>query len=185
MSRRTLKDGEQFNHWTIIGFSKEKKKYAVKCICGKLSFVSSSSLKSGKSKSCGCKQKDFLVEKIVNSNYLSIRNKLYDNYKRAAKRRNYDFNLNFDSFSNLILKNCFYCNSSPSMTYNYGKSVKIDSSLDYKDFKYNGIDRIDNTKGYIIENCVPCCKICNNSKSTLTKEEWFEWIQKIYSTQFM
>jgi len=185
MSRQTLKEGERFNHWTIIGFSKEKKKYIVKCICGKQSFASSSSLKKGETKSCGCRQKDFLSEKILNSNYLSIRNKIYDNYKRASKRRNYEFQLTFDSFSDLIMKNCFYCDSPPSMTYTYGKSTKIQPPVDYNKFRYNGVDRVDNTKGYNITNCVSCCKICNNSKSILSKEEWFEWIQKVYNTQFM
>jgi hypothetical protein len=71
------------------------------------------------------------------------------------------------------------------MKYTYGRSIKIKSPIDYDEFRYNGIDRIENTKGYSIDNCAPCCKICNNSKSTLSKEEWFYWIKQVYTAQFM
>lgn len=37
---------------------------------------------------------------------------------------------------------------------------------------YNGIDRLDNTKGYTPENSVACCKHCNSLKGDrLTPEE--------------
>ncbi len=50
-------------------------------------------------------------------------------------------------------------------------------------FKYNGVDRIDNAIGYTKENCVPCCAICNNSKSTLSLKDWLEWIERISTFQ--
>ena len=31
----------------------------------------------------------------------------------------------------------------------------------------NGIDRMDNFRGYMVDNCVPCCKACNFSKKCL------------------
>jgi hypothetical protein len=183
MERRSLNNGQVFNYWTIIDFSKEKRKYHVKCICGNTSYVSSSTLKSGKSKSCGCMQKQNVHKKIKNSNYLSIRKKIYGNYMRAAKRRNYSFDISFDEFSSLITENCYYCGQEPNMTYKYGRTTKINQFIEYDEFKYNGVDRIDNTKGYTDDNCVSCCKICNNSKSTLDLSEWKEWIEKVYLSQ--
>lgn len=124
MERRTLIDGQVFNYWTIIGYSKEKGKYHVKCVCGNTSYVSSSYLKIGKSKSCGCRQKESVHNKIKTSNYLSIRKKIYGNYMKAAEKRNYSFDLSFDTFSSLITQNCFYCGQGPNMVYKYGRTKK-------------------------------------------------------------
>ena len=184
MSRKpTIKIGEQFNHWIVIGYDKKRKKYETRCVCGNIGFVSSSTLKSGKSKSCGCKQKEFLSNDIIDTNYKGLRGRIYKNYKNAAKKRNYEFNLSLEEFSNLIEQNCFYCDSKPNMTYSYGNKYK-NNAVDYSNFKYNGVDRINNSIGYIISNCVPCCKICNNSKSTLSETEWLNWIKVIYEKQF-
>jgi len=44
---------------------------------------------------------------------------------------------------------------------------------------YCGIDRIDNTKSYIKENCVPCCNICNRMKLEMNTQEFIEHIRRI------
>lgn len=49
----------------------------------------------------------------------------------------------------------------------------------YNTFKYNGIDRVDNSKGYTITNCVTCCKTCNSAKSNMTTSNFLEWINKL------
>lgn len=38
----------------------------------------------------------------------------------------------------------------------------------------NGIDRLDNQRCYILDNCVPCCKYCNFIKSALDPETFIE-----------
>jgi len=63
------------------------------------------------------------------------------------------------------------------MTYTWGAGI---SETDYSQFKYNGVDRVDNTVGYTLDNCVSCCKICNNSKATLTLDEWKDWIERVH-----
>ena len=45
---------------------------------------------------------------------------------------------------------------------------------------YNGIDRLDNSKGYEKENTVTCCGICNKMKLTLTLKEFIEQCSQIY-----
>lgn len=30
-----------------------------------------------------------------------------------------------------------------------------------------GVDRVDNAKGYVMDNVVPCCAICNSMKSSM------------------
>lgn len=69
----------------------------------------------------------------------------YKEYINGALKREYEFLLNFEEFSTIVDKECFYCN------HNNPEEV-------------NGIDRIDNSKGYIKENTVPCCEMCNRIK---------------------
>lgn len=44
----------------------------------------------------------------------------------------------------------------------------------------NGIDRKDSSKGYTIDNCVPCCTECNTMKSDLPLDVFYNRIDKIY-----
>jgi hypothetical protein len=37
-----------------------------------------------------------------------------------------------------------------------------------------GIDRLDSTKGYEVENCVSCCEQCNYMKLDYTQEEFIK-----------
>lgn len=46
----------------------------------------------------------------------------------------------------------------------------------------NGIDRVDNTKGYHIDNCVSCCSHCNSAKMGRSLEEFIDWIKQVYHT---
>ncbi len=44
---------------------------------------------------------------------------------------------------------------------------------------YNGVDREDNNKGYIIENCVTACKRCNIAKNNMGLVEFKTWLKRI------
>jgi hypothetical protein len=50
----------------------------------------------------------------------------------------------------------------------------------YGNYTYNGLDRVNNSKGYTRTNVVPCCIICNNAKRTLSLSEFLEWIGQVY-----
>lgn len=120
------------------------------CTCGKQKEISGNSLRNG-SKSCGCLRKENKGRRAhKNSKYSQI----FARYRLEAKVRNYTFSLNKEEFINLIRSNCFYCDSFPKNVINYyGKK-----------YYYNGIDRVDNDEGYVLSNCVPCCKLCNSKK---------------------
>ena len=53
------------------------------------------------------------------------------------------------------------------------------------DLPCNGIDRINNTKGYIKGNCAPCCKKCNYMKRDMLKEEFIMKCKEIVEKQEM
>jgi len=79
-------------------------------------------------------------------------NTKYVKYKQSAKERNYAFDLTFDEFLTFWQKPCSYCN---------------------REIATIGIDRVDNTIGYVLVNCVSCCSICNSMKMDTPEEEWY------------
>ena len=180
MQNRKYKEGDVINHWTINGYDTNTKKYICICVCGNYGKVKASSL--GKvSKSCGCMQKETITKKIKENGFMSIKNKIYDNYKRAALKRDYSFELTKEEFNLIISQKCHYCKTEPNMVYKYGRSKSGNELYDiYNEYKYNGVDRVNNSLGYVKNNCVACCKICNNSKSTLSISEWQEWIIRVH-----
>lgn len=149
-----------------------------KCDCGEECFVVSRSLVLGHTKSCGCLRKELLQRGLSKLEFgFSAFNQLYNNYKRSAELRNYSFNLSRDSFYELTQKNCFYCGETPKQKQS-GKHLN-------GFYLYNGIDRIDNSRGYTLENCVPCCKTCNRAKDVMSQKEFLSWIKKIYKFQIL
>jgi len=149
-----------------------------KCDCGNEKIIRCSSLTSGKTKSCGCLHKEIVKKNMVKIGRLCVHDTIEKaflshiirQYNRQAKRRNYEFNISDEKFVELISDKCYYCGS-----FKYSNSVKIRDKM----FYYNGIDRIDNTKGYVNNNVVSCCKICNQAKRDLTLKEFNEWRQQM------
>jgi hypothetical protein len=72
----------------------------------------------------------------------------YRTLKAKARTKNLIISLSFDDFVGLRLDKCFYCGG------------------DLPEAGY-GLDRKDNTKGYTLDNVIPCCWFCNNLKSSL------------------
>jgi len=178
-----LKIGDKFNFLTVIGYNSERKMYICKCDCGNTVEVRIWNLKYGRNKSCGCKKNFFKAQKVLESDFSSLKHAVYTHYKYQAIRRGYKFNLSKEEFLNITNKNCEYCGAEPNLCFT-GYDRKGTGVVDYTQYKYNGVDRVDNTLGYTIENSVPCCKICNNSKATLTKEDWLAWIEQVHKYNF-
>lgn len=76
--------------------------------------------------------------------------------KRGAKNRSYDVMVSDDALLALFEQDCFYC----------GRPSSAD--------KLNGVDRMDNAKGYVPGNCVPCCGPCNKMKYALDGRTFIE-----------
>lgn len=103
----------------------------------------------------------------------SLRNRLYDSYKRNAKNKNNIFNLTKEEVFELFKQNCYYCGIIPSK--------KIIKKGSYGYFIYNGIDRLDNHKGYTKQNSVSCCSFCNYTKNKTDFKEFIIWVRKVYN----
>jgi len=96
-------------------------------------------------------------------------NRLFARYKQGAKKRGLAFELSLRHFLAFTSAVCHYCGSAPEKEERHEPSV----------YKYNGIDRKDNTKGYLLDNCLPCCWKCNNAKGSLSYQDFLEMITKI------
>ena len=103
-------------------------------------------------------------------------NKVVSSYQDSAKVRGYKFTLTKEEVRELTSSSCYYCGNPPnkikSRKYKNGRS-------DWGNYVYNGIDRIDNSKGYTNENCVPCCEMCNRGKGSISLTEWLSYIQRM------
>lgn len=89
-------------------------------------------------------------------------NSLYKRYKNNAKRGGRTFQIDKQDFKHLTSQNCSYCDRKPA-------SIIAEKNCKGV-YVYNGIDRVDNTKGYIPDNVVACCASCNISKKDVSPE---------------
>ncbi len=145
-----------------------------RCDCGKEGIRPSSVLLKGRSKSCGCWSAELsgIVRRLPNGG--AARNANLLKYKNAAKYRNLEWSLSDTQFDILTSGNCFYCGIEPRQICKASRSCRQTSQV-----IYNGIDRIDNTKGYIEGNAVSCCKICNRAKSNMSQEDFLSWAKRV------
>ncbi len=137
------------------------------CECGNETILSTRKLRTNHTKSCGCYKHDirFLPEGVAS------RNAIYSNYKRDSGKQNREFSLSIEEFIEITKRNCHYCGIEPSEF-----SLRGNANGSYVG---NGIDRKDNSLGYTIENCLPCCRKCNFCKGKLPYDEFMSWIKRV------
>lgn len=89
---------------------------------------------------------------------------IINDIKYKARKRNKLWELTHGEAFKLITSSCNYCNFKPSWPEN-----RV------------GIDRVNNSIGYELSNCVPCCSTCNSAKGELSTQEFLNWIKRIYN----
>ena len=82
----------------------------------------------------------------------------FNSYKCGARIRGLIFNLTLNEFMEYWQKPCSYCGG---------------------EIKTIGLDRVNNSLGYIKENIISCCIICNNMKKNLTAGIFLQQCRKI------
>ena len=99
-------------------------------------------------------------------------NHLYAHYQRVARNSGREWRLAEEEFRRLTKGDCHYCGAPPGNSYSlYGGTG---------DYEYSGIDRIDNSRGYVSDNVVPCCRVCNVAKGTMRTTEFLGWIRRVF-----
>lgn len=87
--------------------------------------------------------------------------------KRVNTKNDYFCDLTEEEFNEIIQDPCAYCGTESESENNIG-----------------GIDRVDNTIGYTIENSVSCCTVCNFIKRHLKLEDFITQAIKIATKWF-
>lgn len=164
--------GQQFNAWFVLQYV-GKKGYKCRCKCGVEKLVQTGNLTTGTSRSCR-QCSSFAVEihnKLPEGE--GAFNDLYSHYRQSAKVRNLDWAISKEEAKVLFLQTCAYCGCAPSSAWPINRTDMNGS------FKYNGIDRLDSSTGYVLSNCVACCKTCNYMKRSLSVEQFKVHILRI------
>jgi hypothetical protein len=148
--------GQRFGKLTAQEFSHTRKQTAYwKCVCdcGKEVVRRTVDLTTGLAMSCGC-------SRVVSADAVGRHYTIYNQYRCGAMSRGLEFTLTRDEVSELVRSPCHYCGQEPSPIV--------------------GIDRVDNLRGYVAGNVVPCCRKCNRAKDVYSQSEFMHWIKRAY-----
>ena len=166
--------GKKVNRLTPIRYIKTRYRKGSKegwyweclCECGKVALVKENQLHFGSKKECPSCGRKTAAEKTRLPKDAAKWHRWYRQLKHNAEIRGYALELSFDEARDLSENSvCHYCGCLPQRT-SYGIC-----SL--------GLDRLDNTKGYIRGNVVPCCGRCNTMKMQDSEQEFLQRIATI------
>jgi hypothetical protein len=119
-------------------------------------------------RSCGCFRKELQNTtewKRKNVVVGSAFQRVLTQYKQNAKNRNIPWELTEEEFRTLTSSPCHYTGALPA---------NVKKCKSGEEYVYNGVDRVDNNKGYTTENCVACCTEINLMKLDMTQEHFLE-----------
>jgi hypothetical protein len=162
---------EKIGKLTIKSFYRDEKNRRwmaeCECDCGNTKEASIRNLQRGATTHCGCSPTHHNRGKPEG---VSIRNSLISSYRGGAKAKNLEFTLTEEDCISLFEGECYFCGAPPAPRKRKGLKGE---------YKANGIDRIDSTKGYTQDNVNSCCTDCNMLKSNKTNEEFMNHIRAI------
>ena len=81
-------------------------------------------------------------------------------YQKDARDQEKCFELTMEQFLDMTKKLCHYCGIMPTEG-------------------FTGIDRIRSRDGFTLENCAPCCSMCNKIKHNLSEEVFLRSVEHI------
>jgi hypothetical protein len=178
--------GKKFGKLLCIGRAVGDGNWRYKCDCGKSIVVNG--FKIHWRKSCGCLNAENALKRgssmrkydavTITCEYLM--------YKNNAKQRNWGV-LQKSDWLKIVMQPCYYCGETDtrnratmeSYLRTRGKSLKPEEVKLYE-VKMNGIDRVDSLRGYVLNNMVPCCGVCNRMKNNFSNDVFMDKIKKIY-----
>ena len=96
------------------------------------------------------------------------------NYVQRCKNDNIELSITEDDFASIAKDPCFYCGTM--------EKIEVDGVIDERGF--NGLDRMDQTRGYIWDNCVSACNMCNVMKKSLHIDVFLKRVEHMVSYNF-
>jgi len=136
--RERLVVGEKFGYWTILALMGDKK--LCQCVCGNQKSLKTQAIKSGKSKSCGCKTRELIG--IGGTTHGGTKTSAYHRWDAMLQRCNNPNNNHFRNYGGRGIAVCERWHDFVNFVEDMGQPPPNTS-----------IERIDNSKGYFKENC--------------------------------
>ena len=146
-----------------------------RCDCGNEKVILANALRS--TSSCGClrrqrKPRPGWQPKSTLPPGVAARNGVLKQYRTSARSRGLAWSLSDEEFDRITSEDCLYCGCPPS-------AVRRGANPSLGEFVYNGIDRVDNRRGYVTGNAVPCCSVCNHAKKDMSYDDFIAWITRL------
>ena len=164
--------GEQYGQWIVISTeikinTNRATYWRVRCKCGAESWRNASSLVSGRTNSCkSCAR----TAKFEDSFALAYMNRII----KRAEKIGVEYNLTPEYMYELFLSQNKKCALS-------GVDIQFTNSWNSKSDQTASLDRIDNTKGYIVGNVQWVHKQVNFMKGTMEQKEFIKFCKLISS----
>lgn len=149
--------------------------YECLCDCGNHTTATSSQLIFDKKRSCGCAR---VGKRLDEDRKRVLLSRILNNLKTSG-RSVCDELLNLEFLEFFITKPCFYCGrefSKKEIDYSKSSKKKLISELV---IYHNGIDRVNSSIDYELNNIVPCCRICNTAKTVNSPDQFIEHSKRI------
>ena len=167
MDKATGEVGKQYGRLTVVermGTQGSNAMWLCQCECGRKTVARGTNLRGGLSTSCGWSRTLPDGEAAFNA--------MFTNRRHSARKRGLEWALTKAQVRTFAGQRCHYCGIEPSsVSHQPGPGA---------DYVYNGMDRVDNSRGYTIDNVVTCCVTCNKAKNTMTQGEFARWIVRVY-----
>jgi len=160
-----------------------------KCDCENIHYVSTGCLMNdnlgrGSIRSCGCSKLKGNAKIKYKDRYEFLWQKAFRiQIEKVCKKHKRDTDLALEDFKNIVTKPCFYCGCDGEIIFNdyHNSAHGIINKMSDAFIKFNGIDRIDSSLGYIKSNSIPCCLNCNIAKNDLKQKDFYQLIKTIYN----
>lgn len=170
--------GRRFGRLVVIDRIKGKDgkagKWVCACDCGGQKSTLTEALTTGYCRSCGCLAREMTAARSRKPD--TYFRAVMKTYVRNAANRGIPFELSPEEFREIIKRPCFFCGVEASRKYSTATTSNQSDS-----FPHNGVDRFDNSKGYTVENSVPCCTQCNRMKHAMSASEFMSHITRVYA----
>jgi hypothetical protein len=185
--------GRTFGHLEILDlkhvYVRGEAEYTAicRCVCGTVKEIRLTSVRYGKTKSCGCRMRDFYQE-LKGSGSPHFRGcgdigiAFWNRCLKGAKGRNIPFDLTIESAWDLFLTQDRKCALSGAPLVFGG--LRSESKIAARKFSVVGattasLDRIDSTRGYVEGNVQWVHKVVNLMKNSLPMEEFLHWCHAV------
>ncbi len=149
---------------SIKGAKNRHPQVRFRCACGKERTARATKVRLGIISLCANCAKSAAAKRGADKRRLPEKERVlrdrWSMYKCNAKAKGVEMRLSFQEFESLFSSPCDYCGGDGG-----------------------GIDRIDSSRGYVLDNVAPCCSKCNYAKRDMSRADFLSWVQSVHDHQ--